>query len=101
MESAVEANRDQLERSAPFDLRRLPGIRPWRQPSRARHEPAGQADSGHAPHGAVTPAQAQSDDIESDEVTEVLLYAALFLGFVLVVAVGAAVVLGLRALRPW
>jgi hypothetical protein len=45
--------------------------------------------------------ETRSDDIESDEVTEVLLYAAAFLGFLLVVAVGTAVVFGLRSLRHW
>jgi hypothetical protein len=61
----VEADRDQLARSAPFDVR------------------------------------AQPDDSDPGEVTEVLLYAAAFLGLLLVVAVGAAVVFGLHALRHW
>jgi hypothetical protein len=71
------------------------------------HEHAGQVDSAHASDSAhvsdsvgVT-AEVQSDDIDSDEVTEVMLYAAVFLGVLLAIAVAAAVVFGLRALRHW
>jgi hypothetical protein len=45
--------------------------------------------------------EGQSDDIDPDDVTEVFLYAAVFLGFLLVVAVGTTVVLALHALRHW
>jgi hypothetical protein len=74
----VEANQDQLGRSAPFDLDR--------------------------PHGSDSVAiteERQSDDIDRYDVTEVFLYASVFLGFLLVVAVGATIVLALRALRHW
>jgi hypothetical protein len=67
----------------------------------ARHENAGQVDSGHASNSVGVTEEAPSGQIDSDEVTEVLLYAAIFLGVLLAVAVGAAVVFGLRALRHW
>jgi hypothetical protein len=81
------ANRDQLARGAPSQLRRPHGIR--------------QVDSAHAQDSGDVAAEAQSDDIDSGEVTEVMLYAAVFLGFLLAAAVAAAVVFGLRALRHW
>jgi hypothetical protein len=94
----VEANRDQLARSAPFDLRRPHGIRHGWRTSRAKQENAEQVDSGRASDVA---GPAQPDDYDPGEVTEMLLYGAAFLGLLLVVAVGAAVVFGLRALRHW
>jgi hypothetical protein len=97
----VEANRNQLARSAPSDLRRPHGSRHGRRAAPATHEDAGQIDSAHASSSVAVTEEAQSDDVDSDEVTQVLLYAAVFLGVVLVVAVGAAVVFGLRALRHW
>jgi hypothetical protein len=97
----VEANRDHLARSAPFDLRRPHGVRHGWGASRARHEDAGQVDSGHAPDSGGGPEEARSDDIDPGEVTEVFLYAAGFLGFLLLVAVVAAVVFGIGALRHW
>jgi hypothetical protein len=97
----VEANRDQLARSAPFDLRRPHGIRHGWGASRARHENAGPVDSGHASDSGGGPEKARSDDIDPDEVTEVFLYAAGFLGFLLFVAVVAALVFAIGALRHW
>jgi hypothetical protein len=95
----VAANRDQVARSAPFDLRRPHGIRHGWGASRARHENAGQVGPGHPADSRGGTKEAQSDDIDPDEVTEVFLYAAVFLGFLLLVAVGAAVVFALGALR--
>jgi hypothetical protein len=95
----VEANRNQLARSAPFDLRRPYGIRHGWRASRARHENAGQVHSGYASVGVSD--VARPDDIDPGEVTEALLYAAVFLGLLLLVAVGAAVIFGLRALQHW
>jgi hypothetical protein len=98
---AVEANRDQLARSDPFDLRRPHGTRQGWSASRATHENAAQVDPGHSSDSMGVTKEAQSDDIDPDEVTEVFLYAAVFLCFLLVVAVGAAVVFALSALRHW
>ena len=70
----METNRDQLAQGAPFDLRR---------------------------HGADVRGEAQPDDNDPGEATEVLLYVATLLGLVLVVAVVVAVWFGLRALRHW
>jgi hypothetical protein len=72
----MESNSDQLARSASFDLRH----------------------ADHAADSAGGTKEAQSDDIDSDEVTEVLFYAAVLLGSLLLAAVAAAVVFGLRAL---
>ena len=84
-------NREQLVRYAPFDLRRPHGIRHGWRALRARHEPA---------RRTVTQ-QTEPDDIDPDEVTAVLLYAAAFFGFLLVVAIGVAAVFVLNALRHW
>jgi hypothetical protein len=45
--------------------------------------------------------EAQADDIDPGRVLEVFLYATVFLGFVLMFAVGVAVVSALAALRQW
>jgi hypothetical protein len=95
----VEANRDQLARSAPFDLRRPHGIRHGWRASRARHENAGQSHPRLASVSMAVTQAAQSKDL--GEVTKVLLSAAGFLGFLLLVAVGAAVVFALGAIRHW
>jgi hypothetical protein len=50
------ANQDQLARGAPSELRRPHGIR--------------QVDSAHAQDSGDVAAEAQSDDIDSGEVTE-------------------------------
>jgi hypothetical protein len=97
----VEANRDPLGRSAPFDLHRPHGIRHRRRVSAAWRENAGQVDPGHASDNVGITEEGQSDDIDPHDVTEVFLYAAVFLGLLLVVAVGATVVLALRTLRHW
>ena len=52
-------------------------------------------------HSVAVTEQNEASDIESDEVTEVLLYVAAFLGLLLVIAVAAAIACGLRALRHW
>jgi hypothetical protein len=69
--------------------------------SAAWRENAGQVDPGHASDNVGITEEGQSDDIDPHDVTEVFLYAAVFLGLLLVVAVGATVVLALRTLRHW
>jgi hypothetical protein len=97
--SAVEANRDQLARSAPFDLRRPHGIRHGWRAARGRHENAGRVDPRLAAASMPVTQQAPSEDL--GELTKVFLSAAWFLGFLLLVALGAAVVWLLGAIRHW
>ena len=79
----MEPHRDQLVRYALVNLRRAHGM----------------VDSGHASDSVGVYEEVPSDDIDPDEVTEVLLHAAAFLGFLIVIAVGAAAVFALGALR--
>ena len=97
----MEPNRDQLVRYAPFDLRQPHGMRHGWRALRARHENAGRLDADRASPKVGVTGQAASEDIDPDEVTAVLLYAAAFFGFLLLVALGVAAVFVLRTLRHW
>jgi hypothetical protein len=97
----VDPNRDQLVRYAPFDLRQPHGMRHGWRALRARHESAGRIDADPASVGVRVTRQGPSEDIDPDQVTAVLLYAAAFFGFLLLIAVGVAAVFALRTLRHW
>jgi hypothetical protein len=97
----VEPNREQLVRYVAFDLRRPHGVRHGWRALRARHENARQVDSGHSSERVGATEEIRSDDIDADEVTAVLLYAAAFFGFLVMVALAAAAVFVLSALRHW
>jgi hypothetical protein len=94
----VEANRDQLERRASFDLRRPQGIHHGWRAWRAWHENAGPVDSDHASDSVGVSHKAQLDDIDPEEVTEVFLSVAGLLGLLVVAAVVATVVFALGTL---
>ena len=97
----MEPKQDHLVRYAPFDLRRPHGSRRgWRTP-RGRQDGARLVDSGPASDREDVRHKVPADDIDPNEVTEVLLYAAAFLGFVLLIAVGAAGMFALSALWHW
>jgi hypothetical protein len=89
----VDPNQDQLVRYAPFDLRRPHGTRHGWRALRARHE--------HASDRVGVAERGPSDDIDPDEVTKVFLHAAVFLGFMLVIAVGAVAMFIFSTLRHW
>ena len=97
----VEANRDQLARSTPFDLRHPYGSRHSWRASRARHADAGQVDKNFASGSVGDTGESASEDIDPHEVMGVFLHVAVFLGILLLGAVAAAVVLALRAVRHW
>ena len=97
----MEPNRDHLVRYAPFDLRRPHGIRHGWRALRARPDNAEQVDPRRTLDRLGLTQKVRSDDIDPDEVTGVLLYVAAVLGFLLFVAIGAAAVFAVGALRHW